>query len=408
MKAFLILLFIFPPGIYSQVGIGTTEPGAQLDIVATNKENPASIDGILIPRISKFPAQNPGLAQHGMLVFLSKEFNNFPVGFYYWHQQESKWKSIVADAKAANFYKTGTTESPGNIEDAIFRKGNLGLGTEEIESKLQIAINPGDPQDIKKGLEIDNNNAAEDNLTTYGILNQNRSSTNGPKYGIKTNVSGTGTGIHYGIHSITSHGSGTSDIYGIYNRVGRTEGANSENFGIYSKIGEPTGRGSIYGIYAVAYGNPSSRVFAGYFAGRVGIGITPAVEYIFPDSRGKEGDILVSDAQGKVSWKANHTRNYETTGNNPINYTIGPEVYYLRVYNSVSKLILPDASSNKGRELVLIGWQYSGSTPLDFQIGDTLYDLQNDTDITSLVAGEILTIISIGNKWLLIDRKSRQ
>jgi hypothetical protein len=396
---FLILAF---PAV-SQVGIGTTEPGAQLDIVATDIDNPAKIDGILIPRIKKFPSQNPGNEQHGMLIFLSENFNNYPTGFYYWHQQESKWKSIVSDAKAADFYEIGDTESPGNIEDNIFRTGNIGIGTEDIASKLQIAINPDDAQDIKKGLEIDNNNSAE-TRNTYGIEIRNRSKTNAIKYGIKLNVSGEGEGERYGIYNVTNKTTGSSNVYGIYNKVGRTEGASSNNYGIFTEIGTSTGRGNIYGIYARAEGNPSSKVFAGYFAGRVGIGKTPAEEYILPDSRGEENQILVSDNSGKVNWKHNHTRNYVSTGNQGGPYIIGNEVYYLRISNSPSSITIPDASSNKGRELVLIGFQGSGSTPLNFLNGDTLDHHQAGTSITSVGDKEILTIISIGTRWLLIRR----
>ncbi len=70
--------------------------------------------------------------------------------------------------------------------------------------------------------------------------------------------------------------------------MGRTEGGNSSNYEIYTEIGEVTGRGKIYGIFARALGNPGSRVFAGYFAGPVGIGRTEAEEYRFPDTRGEE------------------------------------------------------------------------------------------------------------------------
>lgn len=386
--------------VYSQVGINTTEPGAQLDIVATDKDNPAKIDGILIPRIKKFPSPNPGNDQYGMLIFLSEDFNNSPTDFYYWHQQEGKWKSIVSDAKAANFYKPNTTESPGNIEDDLFRKGNIGIGSEDIVSKLQIAINPDDSQDIKKGLEIDNNNSAE-TRNTYGIEIRNRSKTDALKYGLKLNVSGEGEGERFGIHNVTNKTNGSSNVYGIYNKVGRTEGANSHNYGILSEIGTSTGRGNIYAIYGRAEGNSSSRVFTGYFAGRVGIGKTQAEEYRFPDTRGEENQILVLEDDGEVNWQHNHTLNYVSTVGNSGTYTIGDEVYFLRVSNSPSSITIPDASANKGRELILIGWQGSSNTSLNFQNGDTLFDLENNTNITSIAAKEILTIRT---RWLLIRR----
>ena len=396
---YYFLLFAIP--VISQVGIGTTEPGAQLDIVATDINNPSKIDGILIPRIKKFPSQDPGSEQHGMLIFLSEAFNNSPAGFYYWHQQEVEWKSIVSDAKAANFYEPFTTESPGNITDNLFRKGNIGIGTENIESKLQIAINPGDAEDIKKGLEIDNNNP-EKTRNTYGIEITNRSKTDAIKYGLKLNVSTDGEAERYGIYNVTSKATGSRDMYGIYNKVGRTEGASSDNYGIFTEIGSSTGRGNIYGIYARAEGNSSSRVFAGYFAGSVGIGKTPAVEYTLPDSRGEENQILVSDNSGKVSWKHNHTRNYISTGSQSGTYIIGDEVYFLRINPTISSITIPDACANKGREIVLIS-KGSSTTALNFVNGDTLDDIQ-DNSINSIANGEVFTILSIGTRWLLLRK----
>ncbi|UBZ05843.1 hypothetical protein LDL76_10720 [Salegentibacter mishustinae] len=396
---YYFLLFAIP--VISQVGIGTTEPGAQLDIVATDINNPSKIDGILIPRIKKFPSQDPGSEQHGMLIFLSDDFNNSPAGFYYWHHQEGEWKSIVSDAKAANFYEPFTTESPGNINDNLFRKGNIGIGTEDIESKLQIAINPGDAEDIKKGLEIDNNNP-EKTRNTYGIEITNRSKTDAIKYGLKLNVSTDGEAERYGIYNVTSKATGSRDMYGIYNKVGRTEGASSDNYGIFTEIGSSTGRGNIYGIYARAEGNSSSRVFAGYFAGSVGIGKTPAVEYTLPDSRGEENQILVSDNSGKVNWKHNHTRNYISTGSQSGTYIIGDEVYFLRINPTISSITIPDASANKGREIVLIS-KGSSTTALNFVNGDTLDDIQ-DNSINSISNGEVFTILSIGTRWLLLRK----
>ena len=178
----------------AQVGIGNSDPKAQLDISATNKDDPAKIDGILIPRIEKFPNENPGNDQHGMLVFLSKNVTGFPAGFYYWNASDIKWKSLGSDTTGSNFYKSGTTQSPNNIVDPIFREGSIGIGTDLITSRLQIAIAPGKDLALKKALEVDNANSATDNLTTYGIVNDNRSQTNGNKYGIKSNVGGVGYG----------------------------------------------------------------------------------------------------------------------------------------------------------------------------------------------------------------------
>lgn len=146
---FAFFLFTLSLPLYCQVGIGTENPQAQLDIIAHTPDTPEVKDGILIPRISKFPATNPGMEQHGMMVFLTKEQQERPPGFYYWDATETKWKSIGSNG-TGNFYKTGTTTNPGNIQDPMYRNGSVGIGTQEITSKLQIALNSSADAAIKK------------------------------------------------------------------------------------------------------------------------------------------------------------------------------------------------------------------------------------------------------------------
>ena len=98
MKELSLLCCLFV-GIYSysQVGIGTTDPKATLDIIATNNILPANNDGLLIPRINAFPLANPTVDQNGMLVFLNTDtdpaspFGVNSAGFYYWNFTLLKW-----------------------------------------------------------------------------------------------------------------------------------------------------------------------------------------------------------------------------------------------------------------------------------------------------------------------------
>ena len=402
--SFLLLLMISPCMTFSQVGIGTTTPKAQLDIVASDKANPSNIDGILIPRIEKFPATNPTIDQNGMLVFLNKDIAGFPSGFYYWSADTGSWKALAGStgSGSAEFYKPGTTSSAGNITDPIFREGNIGIGTQQISSKLQIAIASGKDLNIKKPLEVDNNNSATDNLATYGIVSDNRSSTNGIKYGIKSNVGGSGTGIHYGFFNETYQNSGTSDIYGIYNRIGRTFGARSNNYGIYNEVGSAQGVGNIYGIYSVAYGDHNANVFAAYFAGRVGIGSSPETDYTLPDIRGLENQTLVTDNAGVVSWKYSNSSNLISTGSATGEYVIGEEVGSLRINNQVSGIIIPKASENKGRKITLFGWPGTGVKNLVFLGTDNLLDISTNTTVTTIQGGKTYVIQSAANRWILL------
>ncbi len=403
MKIFVFILLFIPFFVVSQVGINTSSPKAQLDIIASSPDNPLVIDGLLIPRLQKFPGALPTKDQHGLLVFLNTTIGNQKSGFYYWNNDGQKWEALTASL-SENFYKPSTTLSPGNISDVMFRNGSIGIGTQDITSKLQIALNSTTDAAIKKGLEVDNNNPTVDNLTTYGIISDNRSSTNGNKYGFKNNVGGNGIGIHYGIFNETYQNSGTNDIYGIYNRVGNTFGAKSDNYGIYSIIGSTTSLGTIYGIYSKAEGNSSAKVFAGYFAGRLGIGLTKEEEYILPAVKGSSSQILTLDSTGNMNWTYPNAQNYISTGSATGDFLITEDVGTLRINNDLSQLIIPAANINKGRIIRLIGWEGIGIKSFVFSNADNLYDVRNNVTVTTIGANQIFTIQSAGNRWILLNK----
>ena len=68
MLKFIILFFFVGNFIYSQVGIGTTDPKSSLDIYQQTGNNP---QGVLIPRLSgdALKAMSLSLDQHSMLVY---------------------------------------------------------------------------------------------------------------------------------------------------------------------------------------------------------------------------------------------------------------------------------------------------------------------------------------------------
>lgn len=94
-KIFITILFLLEFIVsYGQVGINTTSPNAQFDINASNPVSPSNLDGILIPRVTTFPAINPTILQHGMLVFLTTVSGLNQPGFYYWNNPTSSWIGI--------------------------------------------------------------------------------------------------------------------------------------------------------------------------------------------------------------------------------------------------------------------------------------------------------------------------
>lgn len=117
----------------AQVGIGNSAPAAQLDVTASNVATPAANDGVLVPRISAFPATNPTLAQHGMLVFLTTTAGTNAPGFYYWNQPTTSWVGISSGNNWNLLGNAGTapaTNFVGNTDnqDLVFRRNNTRAG----------------------------------------------------------------------------------------------------------------------------------------------------------------------------------------------------------------------------------------------------------------------------------------
>ncbi|RZS76067.1 beta strand repeat-containing protein [Pseudobacter ginsenosidimutans] len=95
----LLFSILLPAGLIAQnVGVGTTTPNATLEVKATNPATPANTDGIIFPRIDAFPAINPTILQHGMLVYLTTAAGGNQPGFYYWNNNSTSWVSLAGAA----------------------------------------------------------------------------------------------------------------------------------------------------------------------------------------------------------------------------------------------------------------------------------------------------------------------
>ena len=96
MKKIALFLGLFCIALegYSQVGINTTMPYAQLEIKSSNQVAPTNTDGLLIPKIDAFPATNPTINQNGMMVFLTVDLPGKLKGFYYWDNGTTTWIGV--------------------------------------------------------------------------------------------------------------------------------------------------------------------------------------------------------------------------------------------------------------------------------------------------------------------------
>ena len=83
--------------VKAQVGIGTVTPNALLELQAKDSNNPTNSEGILIPRVKKFPIVNPEEKHHGLLVFLSENTATHQAGFYHWSHTKKVWTHVAQD-----------------------------------------------------------------------------------------------------------------------------------------------------------------------------------------------------------------------------------------------------------------------------------------------------------------------
>lgn len=158
----------------------------------------------------------------------------------------------------------------------------------------------------------------------YGFYSDLNGAGIGDQYGSSNDIKNTGSGIHYGNFNLLS-GIGTGQQYGISNSI--TNSGNATHYGVYNSLtGIGTGNkygsfnlinsaagGTHYGIYSEVL--KAGTNYAGYFLGNVAIGTTLANTYLFPPSRGTNGQILQTDGSGNVTWQSLNSSAWQTVGN---------------------------------------------------------------------------------------------
>ncbi|QIE59707.1 hypothetical protein G5B37_09060 [Rasiella rasia] len=144
----------------------------------------------------------------------------------------------------------------------------------------------------------------------YGMANLISNTGDGLHYGVSNILDGTGGGAHTGTLNVLSNGGNGMHIgtdnsiqsFGTGTKIATRNTVNSggsgSKYGSYNFIND-AGTGNQYGVYSDV---PRVTGYAGYFLGRMYFGTNTSNGYIFPSTRGTNGQIMQTDASGNIAW----------------------------------------------------------------------------------------------------------
>ncbi len=245
---FSLLFLLFFYALNAQVGVGNTNPQAQLDISASSTTSPSNDDGILIPRMSAFPS-TPGATRDGMLIFYTGTGADGK-GFYYWDQGATSWVKIAAGSTDDNDW----TEVSADIKR---QSGDVYIGdSNTTDNDLYLS---------NRLIDWDNNSYYLDpqNTSRLGQIQLDNISFTGPSLFFATDNT---TGISGGINRVgivtdgsTNHQFTEKGQLEFYYRqsvlLGNNAGDNlSASFNDAVFIGEDAGENTTTGLGNIALG----------------------------------------------------------------------------------------------------------------------------------------------------------
>lgn len=320
MKKILITVILgLSTSVFAQVGIGTTNPNAALNVTSTN-------DGVLVPRValtSLTDAVTVLTLQDSELVFNTATAgvppNNVTPGYYYWNVTGNTWVRLLTGqsndwsltgntgtnpgtwaAPGANFIGTSDNNDlfiRSNNTNLIRIKtdGNMEFGGEETTYPLADAKFYFENRNVNNLMGIytyyNPIYAGSAAYTAFKLLNANSSAASlGEKQGIYNEISPEGLGRKTGVINVISDTAGVngSNITGVNNfltinsidsgafKRNHTGTSNTVTFGaggkgifrgVWNSVTTPAGGTHaevVYGVYNQFAINTNSNTYGAY------------------------------------------------------------------------------------------------------------------------------------------------
>ncbi|OUS10120.1 hypothetical protein A9Q93_13135 [Nonlabens dokdonensis] len=304
--SYLIPLLLINFLSYSQVGIGTSSPTADLEVISKSGLSSGEFNGIIVPKVSVLPTgvNLPTDSQSGLILYLDS--NDAAEGFYFFNG--TSYQSVNASSA---FYTDGTTNNATSTTSEIVRTGRTSFGTESVAAAVVTVENAGASASEDRIILSVNNRHTSTVGTSIALDIENTADTNADKIGIKNVLGVTGNGAHIGIdNSIAVRNSGTAANFGIRNVIGASTTSGQDINGISTTAGNTSATGTVYGIRSIALNDGANNAYSGYFQGdhfaiRSGDNSTG---YEMPTNNGAAGQVLTTNGAGVASWQTNSVK----------------------------------------------------------------------------------------------------
>lgn len=231
MKKICMLLYVlFPLAAFSQIGIGTTNPNATVDIRSSNQITPANTDGLLIPKVNAFPAANPTANQQGMMVYLTTASGLNNPGFYYWDFPTLSWVGLVSTVSSTNNVEVNSANFEDFLFDAYGGNGSndnqyafttSGNGDIDGSAANYAAYGAGNDYAGIHRLSTGNSSTGKGSLASFNFVDRMKVGSLGITYEIRVRFSALSTATQtftslFGLCNLASGASASSITNGIY------------------------------------------------------------------------------------------------------------------------------------------------------------------------------------------------